>query len=761
MPGEMKESAPANGEMPGAEMSDMAPNDMGMPDEGMPSGEMNPGGAPSGETVKVLVELRVPSASGMAAAYETARAISVPNWTLDESYEPVPVSPMDHHAESLAADEEEPVILRGEVPAAALEQTIQELESDERVLKVWLDTPIAPFAVAAPPDQAEEVENVDIGLGLGTCAIPPCDCQPGTAKGTIADVASYLGCDQIWATAIRGQNMVVGVVDGGITAIGRTPKPGETAKVARVIGGFPADWGTTSVAWGDHGNMTSTDVLGMAPEAEIYDIRISGGDIQATISAALAGFQWAINQHHATGKPQVLTNSWGIFQEGWDTSYAHDPNHPFTRKVVDALNEGILVLFAAGNCGEACPDNRCGTTSIGPGHSIWGANGHPRVMTVAATNKNEEYIGYSSQGPAALDPHKPDFCSISHFKGYFASDTGTSAACPIAAGIVALLKQANPALTQDQVKAALQSTAKDIGPAGWDQHSGAGIIRAKRAFDAVARPRQWSGFESLGGTCEHGVAAASWAANRLDCFVVGIDSAMWHKWWDGAGWRGWESLGGICEAAPAAVSWGPSRIDTFVLGTDSAMWHKWWDGAAWRGWESLGGTCEHGVAAASWAANRLDCFVVGTDSAMWHKWWDGAGWRGWESLGGVCTSAPAAVSWGPNRIDCFVIGTDSAMWHKWWDGAAWRGWESLGGTCQHGVAVSSWGSNRLDCFVIGTDNAIWHKWWDGAGWRGWERLGGVCTSAPAAVSWGSNRIDTFVLGTDHAMWHKVTSPSVV
>jgi hypothetical protein len=27
---------------------------------------------------------------------------------------------------------------------------------------------------------------------------------------------------------------------------------------------------------------------------------------------------------------------------------------------------------------------------------------------------------------------------------------------------------------------------------------------------------------------------------------------------------------------PAAVSWGPNRIDTFVIGTDSAMWHKWW-----------------------------------------------------------------------------------------------------------------------------------------------------------------------------------------
>jgi hypothetical protein len=30
------------------------------------------------------------------------------------------------------------------------------------------------------------------------------------------------------------------------------------------------------------------------------------------------------------------------------------------------------------------------------------------------------------------------------------------------------------------------------------------------------------------------------------------------------------------ESAPAAVSWGPNRIDTFVMGTDSTLWHKWW-----------------------------------------------------------------------------------------------------------------------------------------------------------------------------------------
>ena len=76
--------------------------------------------------------------------------------------------------------------------------------------------------------------------------------------------------------------------------------------------------------------------------------------------------------------------------------------------------------------------------------------------------------------------------------------------------------------------------------------------------------------------------------------MVGTDSKMYHKWWDGGAWRGWENLGGTIISAPAAVSWGPNRIDTFAIGTNSRLYHKWWDGGPWRGWEDLGGTCIQG-----------------------------------------------------------------------------------------------------------------------------------------------------------------------
>ena len=421
----------------------------------------------------VLVEIQVPKGQGFAENLQMASAIELPGFEVDSSFEPVPVSaPTEEAAANLSVGNQEIVVVRALIDDESL---MSEIRQQPNVLEVWLDTPIAPFAVAQEEDTLQMVPTA----AFGTCPIPPCDCIPGTAKGTLADVAKYLKADQIWAKGHRGQGIVVAIVDGGISAKNRIPN----GKIPRVIGGWPADWGKLAY-WGEHGNMTATDVLGIAPEAQLYDIRIAGGAVADSISKALTGYQWAIKQHQANGTPQILSNSWGIYQESWDKLYARNPGHVFTRKVVDAIKEGIHVLFAAGNCGQRCPSGKCGSDT-GPGKSIWGANGHPLVMTVGAVNKNEHWIGYSSQGPAALDPKKPDFCSISHFKGYFSSDTGTSAACPVAAGVVALLKQAVPSLTPAQAKKTLKDTAKNIGSPGWDQHSGQGIIQAKGAYDRI------------------------------------------------------------------------------------------------------------------------------------------------------------------------------------------------------------------------------------------------------------------------------------
>jgi hypothetical protein len=263
----------------------------------------------------------------------------------------------------------------------------------------------------------------------------------------------------------------------------------------------------------------------------------------------------------------------------------------------------------------------------------------------------------------------------------------------------------------------------------------------------------WSGWESLGGIITSKPSATSWGTDRIDAVARGTDSAVYHRWWDGAHWGGWESLGGNCQSGPAICSWAPGRLDTFVVGTDHQLYHKWYQGG-WSNWEALGGTLSSDPAAVSWGSNRIDVFARGMDSAMWHLWWDGSHWGGWESLGGVLDSAPAVASWSADRLDTFVKGTDSHLYHQWWNGSKWSGWENLGGYLGGDPGAVSWGPNRIDVFYPGGTFPLRHKWWDGSNWSGEEDLGGQLSSGVGVSSWASGRLDCFVEGTDSQMYHK-------
>lgn len=261
----------------------------------------------------------------------------------------------------------------------------------------------------------------------------------------------------------------------------------------------------------------------------------------------------------------------------------------------------------------------------------------------------------------------------------------------------------------------------------------------------------WHGYENLGGLLSSRPNAVSWGPNRIDVVVRGMDSAVYHKWWNGTSWHGWESLGGQIQGAPAICSWASGRLDIFALGLNHHLYHKWYQGG-WSNWEDLGGLLSSEPACVSWGPNRIDIFARGMNSSMWHLWWNGA-WHGWEDLGGVINSAPAVSSWAPGRLDCFARGLNNRLWHKWFD-TKWSGWEDLQSNMFGSPAAVSWGANRIDVFYPGQTYAMMHKWWDGVKWSGDENLGGILSSDVGVSSWAAGRLDCFVQGTDSAMYHK-------
>jgi subtilisin family serine protease len=188
----------------------------------------------------------------------------------------------------------------------------------------------------------------------------------------------------------------------------------------------------------------------------------------------------------------VVNNSWGMFHPSWDfavgdpQNYSDNADHPFNIIVASLEAAGADILFAAGNCGAECPDGRCqGATTAG----IYGANSSPAVTCVAGVVINKERIGYSTKGPGRLEKNKPDIASFTHFagSGVYAADGGTSAATPVAAGVVAAIRRLYPSsvLPPAQLRDLLRNTAERRGSARFNYEYGYGVINVQSLLEGL------------------------------------------------------------------------------------------------------------------------------------------------------------------------------------------------------------------------------------------------------------------------------------
>jgi subtilisin family serine protease len=190
----------------------------------------------------------------------------------------------------------------------------------------------------------------------------------------------------------------------------------------------------------------------------------------------------------------VICNAWGVFnptRESPTVPYSDNQDHPLAIAYRELAALGADIVFAAGNCGEFCPNHRCSPVHIGPGHSIHGVNALAEVLTVGAVRSDGLWLGYSGQGPGITNMahDKPDLCAPSQFDDDdgFGPNTGTSAACGLAAGAVALLRtRASTTMTPLTLRTILCETAEQpYGPKVWQERTGHGVINPVKAAAAL------------------------------------------------------------------------------------------------------------------------------------------------------------------------------------------------------------------------------------------------------------------------------------
>lgn len=338
--------------------------------------------------------------------------------------------------------------------------------------------------------------NPDVVAVFSDPLIETCPICPGAGPlGTAAKVARLLSKGNLTAAKMDGRGVYLAIVDTG-TNLAYLRSKGRKVRFDAAKSWVPSGVTTAPGAHPvDHGSMCAFDATIAAPKATLLDYAVllsqaAGGTPMAGLLSdavlAYSRLRTILDAMPKKRKAMVISNSWGMFSPTWDFppghpgNYSDNPNHPFNLIVASLAAAGADILFAAGNCGRDCADGRCAFGTLLP---ICGANSHPDVISVAGVDVTKNRVGYSSQGPGRLTQKKPDVSAFTHFKGsgVYPADGGTSAACPVAAGVIAAVRSRYPAarISPAQLRSFVQRTAEDRSSAGYDFDYGWGILDAK------------------------------------------------------------------------------------------------------------------------------------------------------------------------------------------------------------------------------------------------------------------------------------------
>jgi subtilisin family serine protease len=193
-------------------------------------------------------------------------------------------------------------------------------------------------------------------------------------------------------------------------------------------------------------------VDGVAPRADLLPVKVMDNTGHGESFAVIEGLVYAIDRG-----ADVINLSIGTLGSS-----------AVLRETIEyALQQGVQIVAAAGNSGD---------------QAILQPASYPGVICVAAVDAAGRHAPFSNYGDA-VDIAAPGVAV--HTAGLEDSRilfSGTSAAAPFVAGVLAAIISEYPHLSPEQVRERLINGADNLGPAGHDQLYGEGLVNLKRAI---------------------------------------------------------------------------------------------------------------------------------------------------------------------------------------------------------------------------------------------------------------------------------------
>jgi subtilisin len=266
---------------------------------------------------------------------------------------------------------------------------------------------------------------------------------------------------------------------------------------------FDDHWHGTHVAGTIAAVLNGSGVAGVAPDVELYGIKVLSSTGSGSFSWVISGLDWCV-----ANNIDVVNLSLGA---------SGNPGSTVEAAFDNAWAAGVVIMASAGNSGA-------GTDTVG-----WPAQ-YGSAIAIASTTSADARSSFSSTGPA-VELAAPGSSIFSTYPGNsYATASGTSMACPHAAGAAALViaggivDDNGDGRINDEVRAALQVTALDLGSAGRDQEFGYGLIDVAAAVLISADtgdggggggdpPPVFDAPTNLTGTAAGNVVSLTWSDN--------------------------------------------------------------------------------------------------------------------------------------------------------------------------------------------------------------------------------------------------------
>jgi hypothetical protein len=320
-----------------------------------------------------------------------------------------------------------------------------------------------------PGVSAEIPESAIFGLSKNPKIV---SIEPNLEVYSIGEIDStwgvnHIGAGEVHAGGNTGAGVKVAVLDSGINY-------NHTDLDANYKGGWdfvnndddPMDDNGhgTHVAGTIAAEANGVGVVGVAPDAELYALKVLGADGSGYFSWVVEALEWCmLNGIQVTNASLGSSSNPGDFVEN---------------AYIAANAAGIINISSAGNEGKR---NARGDNVGYPG-------AYASVVAVAATDINDNRASFSSTGPD-VEISAPGVNILSTYQDGYGTGSGTSMASPHVAGVAALMIKAG-ITSPDAIRSALQETAIDLGTPGRDWLYGYGLVDAAAAVGGTTPVNQ-------------------------------------------------------------------------------------------------------------------------------------------------------------------------------------------------------------------------------------------------------------------------------